>query len=72
MKTTKQKPKRTYKTIKWVVRGHIKNNVKSLWTYEKDNFTCIYKNYSNSSNIHTPEQMLNLIEELILEEKKND
>ena len=27
--------KRTYKTIKWVLRGHIKNNVKSLWTYEK-------------------------------------
>jgi len=64
--------KRTYKTIKWVLRGHIKNNVKSLWTYEKDNFTCIYKNYSNSSSIYTPEQMLSLIDGLILKEKKND
>ena len=30
------------------------------------------KNYSNSSSIYTPEQMLNLIDGLILEEKKND
>jgi|TARA_R110002012_G_C11545494_1_gene601890 hypothetical protein len=69
---TEQTNNRTYKTIKWVLRGHIKNNVKSLWTYEDDNFTCIYKNYSNSSSIYTPEQMLTLIDGLILEEKKND
>ncbi len=64
--------KRTYKTIKWVLRSHIKNNVKSLWTYEDDNFTCIYKNYSGDSKIYTPIQMLKLIDKLILQEKKND
>tara|TARA_R100000781_G_scaffold72611_2_gene45387 strand:+ start:677 stop:889 length:213 start_codon:yes stop_codon:yes gene_type:complete len=64
--------KRTYKTIKWVLRSHIKNNVKSLWTYEDDNFTCIYKNYSGDSKIYTPIQMLELIDKLILQEKKND
>ena len=72
METKQQKTKRSYRSIKWMLRGHIKNNVKSLWTYEKDNFTCIYKNYSNESKIHTPEQMLTLIQELIIEEKKND
>ena len=39
--------KRTYKAIKWVLRDHIKNNVKSLWTWKNDNFTCIYKNFTN-------------------------
>lgn len=58
------KNKTNYKTIKWVLRGHIKNNVKSLWTYEDNNFTCIYKNYSNSSIIYTPDQMLELIDQL--------
>ncbi len=62
--------KTNYKTIKWVLRGHIKNNVKSLWTYEDNNFTCIYKNYSNSSIIYTPDQMLDLIDQL--NKKEND
>jgi len=64
--------KRTYKTIKWVLRGHVKNNIKSLWTYEEENFTFIYKNYSGDSKIYTPTQMLELINKLILQEKKND
>ena len=38
---------RTYKTIKWVLKGHIKNGVNSLWTWEEDNFTCIYDNYED-------------------------
>jgi len=67
-----EKNKRTYKTIKWVLKGHIKNNVRSLWTYEDDNFTCIYKNYDGDSDIHTPSQMLNLIDGLIEKENKND
>ena len=67
-----EKNKRTYKTIKWVLRGHVKNNVRSLWTYEDDNFTCIYKNYDGDSDIHTPSQMLNLIDGLIKKENKND
>tara|TARA_R110002020_G_scaffold469363_1_gene694336 strand:- start:371 stop:571 length:201 start_codon:yes stop_codon:yes gene_type:complete len=63
--------KRTYRTIKWVLKDHIKKNVKSLWTYKDDNFTCIYKNYSGDSNIHTPSQMLELIDNLI-DKEKND
>ena len=66
------KNKRTYKSIKWILNNHLKKNVRSLWTYEDDNFTCIYKNYSGDSSIYTPSQMLNLINVLIKEEKQND
>ena len=52
---------RTYKTIKWVLKSHIKNNVRSLWTWANNNFTCIYENYNSGNRIYTPEQ---LIEEL--------
>ena len=58
------KTKRTYKTIKWILKNHIKNNVRSLWTYEDDNFTCIYENYSSESRIYTPQQLLELIDSL--------
>ena len=54
--------KRIYKTIKWILKNHIKNNVRSLWTYEDDNFTCIYENYDGNSRIYTPHQLLKLIE----------
>ena len=55
--------KRTYKAIKWVLRDHIKNNVKSLWTWKNDNFTCIYKNYSLDDRIFTAQQLLKKIED---------
>ena len=50
---------RTYKTIKWVLRSHIKNKVRSLWTWKDDNFTCIYENYSGEDRIFTSNQLLN-------------
>tara|TARA_R110001583_G_scaffold59860_6_gene178090 strand:+ start:1627 stop:1812 length:186 start_codon:yes stop_codon:yes gene_type:complete len=57
---------KTYKTIKWVLKENIKNGVKNLWTWEKgknENFTCIYKNYSNNLTIYTPLQLLELLED---------
>jgi len=54
--------KRTYKTIKWILKYHIKNNVRSLWTWEKDNFTCIYNNYGVEERIYTPQQLLKELE----------
>ena len=66
------KNKKKYKTIKWVLKNHINKNVKSLWTYENQNFTCIFKNYKRDSNIQTPSQMLEFIEGLINSEKVND
>ena len=53
---------RTYKTIKWVLKSHIKNKVKSLWTWKNDNFTMIYENYSGKDRIYTSHQLLNLLE----------
>ena len=52
---------RTYKTIKWVLKGHIKNGVNSLWTWEEDNFTCIFDTYSGNNRIYTSNQLLNLL-----------
>ena len=54
--------KKTYKSIKSVLRFHIKKNVKSLWTWKDDNFTCIYENYSGEDRIYTSEQLLKLLE----------
>jgi len=54
--------KRTYKSIKWILKQHIKKNVKSLWTWKDDNFTCIYENYAGSDRIYTSNQLLNLLE----------
>tara|TARA_R100000655_G_scaffold101275_2_gene146280 strand:+ start:10165 stop:10359 length:195 start_codon:yes stop_codon:yes gene_type:complete len=61
MKIKKKMKKINYKTIKWVLRGHIKNSVKSLWVWEDDNFTCIFKNYSGDSRIYTPHQLLKIL-----------
>jgi hypothetical protein len=52
---------RTYKTIKWVLKGHIKNNVNSLWIWEDDNFTCIFDTYSGNERIYTSSQLLRLL-----------
>jgi len=54
--------KRHYKSIKSVLKFHIKKNVKSLWTWKDDNFTCIYENYSGDDRIYTSEQLLKLLE----------
>ncbi len=57
--------KKQYKSIKSVLRFHIKKNVKSLWTWqqgEDEEFICIYKNYSGEDRIYTSEQLLKLLE----------
>ena len=51
-----------YKTIKWVLKKHIESGVKTLWTWENDNFTCIYENYSGNSRIYTPRQLLKMLD----------
>jgi hypothetical protein len=57
----KNNMERTYKTIRWVLKSHIKNNVKSLWTWKDDNFTMIYENYAGDDRIYTSNQLLKLI-----------
>ena len=55
--------KRTYKTIKWILKQHIKNSVKSLWTWKEDNFTMIFENYSGDDRIYTSNQLLKMLED---------
>mgnify|MGYP003153980654 CR=1 FL=1 len=56
-----------YNTIKWILRGQIKNSTRTLWTWQKgktikdENFTCIYKNYNDDLPIYTPQQLLDNI-----------
>jgi hypothetical protein len=60
------KGKRKYKTIKWVLKQQIEKATKTLWTWKegkKENFTCIYKNYSDSLTIYTPTQLLKKLED---------
>ena len=58
-----------YTTIKWLLRKHIKNNVKALWTREDNNFTCIYENYSQTNRIYTAEQLKEKIDNEIQVQK---
>jgi len=57
-----------YNTIKWVLRGQVKNKTNTLWTWEQgktirdENFTCIYKNYSDELPIYTPQQLLDKLD----------
>lgn len=69
---TEIKHKREYKSIKWILKNHIKNNLHTLWTYKDDNFSCIYEPYDGDDRIYTVNQMLKLVDKLILEENKND
>jgi len=52
---------RTYKTIKSVLKYHIKSGVRSLWTWKNDNFTMIYENYSGDDRIYTSNQLLKIL-----------
>lgn len=57
----------TYKGIKWILKKQIDSNAKTLWTWDQgktikdENFTCIYKAYSDSLQIYTPQQLLDKI-----------
>ena len=52
---------RTYRTIKSVLKHHIKTGVRSLWTWKNDNFTMIYENYAGDDRIYTSNQLLKIL-----------
>jgi len=64
---------RTYKTIKWILKDNIKNNVRNLWTWKKgktikdESFTCIYKSYNDDLPIYTPQQLIDEIDKTLKE-----
>ena len=55
--------KRAYKTIKWVLNEHIKNKVQSLWTWENDNFTCLFNEFKDKHRIYTSTQLLKILKD---------
>ena len=52
-----------YNNIKKILRHQIKNQVKVLWTWNKElkEFKCIYELYDSSLTIYTPKQLLKKI-----------
>jgi hypothetical protein len=58
----------SYKSIKWILKKQIDANAKTLWTWDRgktikdENFTCIYKAYSDSLQIYTAQQLLDKLD----------
>jgi|TARA_R110000787_G_scaffold105652_2_gene213132 hypothetical protein len=53
-----------YKNIKSILRGQIKANSRTLWTWKKgvnEEFIMIYKDYGDDLPIYTPVQLLDLL-----------
>ena len=63
-----------YNNIKKILRKQIESNVKTFWIYNEDNneFINIYKIYENKYTIYTPEQLLNYINDILLQEVQNE
>lgn len=55
-----------YTNIKAILKKQIDKGVKSFWTFDEieNNFTCIYKNYTNDLKIYTPQQLLEYLNEV--------
>ena len=63
-----------YNNIKKILRKQIESNVKTFWIYNEENneFINIYKIYENKYTIYTPEQLLNYINDILLQEVQNE
>ena len=55
-----------YKNIIKILEKQVEANVKTLWTFdeEQQEFTQIYKNYTNELKIYTPQQLLDKLKEI--------
>ena len=55
-----------YTNIKAILKKQIDKGVKTFWTFDEteNNFTCIYKNYTDGLRIYTPQQLLNKLNEI--------
>ena len=59
-----------YKNIKKILKQQVENGVQTLWTFNKKEkeFTQIYKNYTDELKIHTPQQLIDELEQYEREE----
>tara|TARA_R110000744_G_scaffold89619_4_gene174222 strand:+ start:7988 stop:8170 length:183 start_codon:yes stop_codon:yes gene_type:complete len=53
----------TYKTIKTILRSHIKNNVSVVWQWdiEDNNFICTFGKVDGGLPLYTPAQLLSVL-----------
>ena len=63
-----------YNNIKKILRKQIQKGVKTFWIYNEDNeeFINIYKMYDSKYTIYTPEQLLNYINDILLQEVQDE
>jgi len=54
-----------YKNIIKILEKQVEANVKTLWTFneQQQEFTQIYKNYTNELKIYTPQQLLDKLKQ---------
>ena len=54
----------SYRTIKFILRKHIENKVKTLWTWDKEGneFSCIFSVNEKGLKEYPPKQLLKEIE----------
>ena len=63
-----------YNNIKKILRKQVENNVKALWTFDepKKEFTNIYKSYTDELTLYTPQQLIDYLNEIHLQNVQND
>lgn len=63
-----------YNNIKRILKSQVEKNVQTFWTFNEDTkeFTCIYKNYTNALPIFTPQQLIDYLNEIHLQEVPKD
>ena len=59
-----------YNNIKRLLRFQIEKNIKALWTFDEGNqeFTYLYKVYDDDLKIYTPQQLIDYLDEIPLQE----
>ena len=63
-----------FNNIKKILRKQVETNVKTLWTFNEETkeFTCIYKSYTDKLPIFTPQQLIDYLDEIHLQEVQED
>ena len=54
-----------YNNIKRLLKQHIENGVRSLWTFNEvePEFTMIYNTYNDNLTIYTPQQLITYLDD---------
>ena len=59
-----------FNNIKKILRSQIKSNIKALWTFDEENkeFTYLFNVYDDNLKIYTPQQLIDYLDEIPLQE----